>query len=252
MFIDSHAHMYFDKFDDDLDDVIKKHREAQVTKVIVPAIDINTGYQAIKLAKKYDGYYAACGIHPSDIPDDIDVLDELLEQLKNTHVVALGEIGLDYYWDTSKKEEQKKFFKAQLEIAKKLDLPVIIHNRSADEDVVKVLKEVDNHFKGVFHCYAGDEIMAKELIRMGFYISFTGNITFKKTDRIEALKSVPLERLLLETDSPFITPHPHRGKRNDPSYIPLIAEKIAEIKEISLEEVAEVTTKNAIKLFSLA
>ena len=252
MYIDSHAHLYFDRFDEDRDELISNLLENEnISNIINVATDLESCEKCIALAEKYMQLFATSGFHPNDL-DTLTNLKELniiKEFLKHDKVVAVGEIGLDYYWDKVDKEKQKKFFIKQLEIALEENYPVIIHNREADDDIFKIVKEVSNNYTGVFHCYAGSIEMAIKLIEMGFYISFTGNITYKKNDRREVIKELPIEKILLETDSPFLTPIPFRGKRNDSGKLKYIANEIAIIKDISIEKVARITSENTQKLF---
>ncbi len=253
MYIDSHAHLYFDRFDDDRDELIENLlNDEKIDNIINVATDLESCEKCIALSEKYKELYATSGFHPNalDLLKSIKELDIIKEFLKHEKVIAVGEIGLDYYWDIVDKEKQKKYFIRQLEIALEENYPVIIHNREADEDIFNIIKEVSNRYQGVFHCYAGSIDMAFKLIDMGFHISFTGNITYKKNDRREVIKELPLNKILLETDSPFLTPVPFRGKRNDSGKLKYIANEIALIKDISVEEVARVTSKNTKKLFS--
>ncbi|PIE77567.1 MAG: hydrolase TatD [Candidatus Delongbacteria bacterium] len=252
MLIDTHTHLYFDKYDNDRDFVIKNLKDNGVEKAIVVGTDIESCKKSIDLAEKYEYIYAAVGFHPTDLNGiTSDDIGELKSYLNHSKVVAIGEIGMDFYWDNVAKDKQKKFFVKQLELALNEDFPIIIHNREADNAIMEVLREVNSKYKGVFHCYAGNLEMAEELIEMGFYLSFTGNITYKKSDRAEIIKEIPLNKILLETDSPFLTPVPYRGKRNEPKYVEYVARKIAEIKKISYDNVVEQTTESAIKLFGL-
>jgi len=254
MFIDTHAHLFYNNFNGELDQILERAIKANVKYIVCPGTDVKTSKQSVEIADKYQSVYAAVGVHPHDTKD---FTGKEIEQLKKlaTHkkVVAIGEIGLDYYYDFSPKKQQIKAFKAQLDLAAELDLPVVIHNREANKDTMNILREYKSkNIKGQLHCYAGTIEDAEELIDMGFLISFTGNITFKKLEELrEILKTIPVENLMLETDCPFMTPVPFRGKRNEPSYIPYIAEKIAEVHNVSVEEVKELTTFNAINLFGI-
>ena len=252
MFFESHAHLYFEHYDEDRDKLITELLFSEIEGIINVGVDIETSYKSIKLAEKYENIYAACGLHPTDLKSNSDHdIKELRELLKHDKVVALGETGLDLYWDKVPLETQRKYFIKQLELALEEDYPVIIHSRDAEQETLKVINEVSDKYSGIFHCYAGSTETALELIEKGFYISFTGNITYKNNDREEVIKALPLDKLLLETDSPFLTPVPFRGKRNDPSKLRYIAQKIANLKNISIEEVAKVTSDNTRKLFRL-
>ncbi|MCB0750424.1 MAG: YchF/TatD family DNA exonuclease [Ignavibacteriae bacterium] len=254
MFIDTHAHLYYPNFNGEIEQVIERANMAGVKYILIPGTDLVTSKKAIDLAEKFEGVYAAVGVHPHDTTEwknsDLDILKDFA---KNPKVVAIGEIGLDYYYDFSPKEIQLAAFKAQIELALKLDLPIIVHNRESIEDIMNIIRSYkETKLRAQFHCFAGSKEDAKELISMGHYISFTGNITFKKADNLrEVLQSVKLDKLLLETDSPFMTPVPYRGKRNEPSNIPLIAESISEIKTVSMDDLARNTNYNAFKLFGI-
>lgn len=254
MFIDTHAHLFYPNFEGELDEVIERANTAGVKYIIVPGTDLATSKKAMNLAEKYESVYAAVGVHPHDTKewksDFINILEDFSQHPK---VVAIGEIGLDYYYDFSPKESQMEAFKAQLELALKVDLPIIVHNRESNEDVMNIIRGYkDTSLKGQFHCFAGSAEDAKELTSMGHFISFTGNITFKKMDSLrEVLKSVSLDKLLLETDSPFMTPVPYRGKRNEPSHVLLVAEKIAEVHNVSLEDISRNTNYNVNRLFGV-
>ncbi|MBU4486764.1 MAG: TatD family hydrolase [Candidatus Delongbacteria bacterium] len=251
-FFESHAHLYFDDFDKDRDKLIENLLFSSIEGIVNVGVDLHTSKQSIKLSDKYKNVYAACGFHPNDLQlikfEDMNILRELLSHEK---VVAIGETGIDLFRDRVPLEIQRKFFIKQLEIALEENYPVIIHSRAAEFETLDIINEVSDKYSGVFHCYAGGIDTAFKLIDKGFYISFTGSITYKNNDREEVVKEIPLEYMLLETDSPFLTPIPNRGKRNDPSNLRFIAQKIAEIKNISVEEVAMVTTENSKKLFRI-
>jgi TatD DNase family protein len=254
MYIDTHTHLFFANFDNDREEVIKNARDAGVEYMLVPGTDLKTSMQAIELSKQYDFIYAAVGIHPHDTKDWNDKwIDNIRELAKESKVVAIGEIGLDYYYDFSPKEKQKEAFEKQIELALELDLPVIIHNRDANEDIMKFARRYQSTpLKAQYHCFAGTVKNAGELVEMGHYISFTGNITFKKANKLrEVVEHVSVERMLIETDSPFLTPVPYRGKRNEPKHIPLIAEAIATIHHLRKEDVGRTTLWNAYKLFGI-
>jgi len=252
LFFESHAHLYFEHYDEDRDKLINELLSTEIDGIINVGVDIETSNLSIKLAEKYEKIYAAVGLHPTDLKSNSDDdIKELRELLKHKKVVAIGETGLDLYWDKVPLKTQNKYFIKQLELALEEKCPVIIHSRDAEQETLKVIREVSDKYSGVFHCYAGSTETALELIEKGFYISFTGNITYKNNDREEVIKALPLDRLLLETDSPFLTPVPFRGKRNDPSKLRYIAQKIADLKNISIEEVARVTSENTRKLFKI-
>lgn len=254
MYIDTHAHLFYPNFNGELDQIIERAQNAGIDSILVPGTDIQTSNQAIELSKQYEMIYTAVGVHPHETKEWNDDLINQIESLaKNKKVVAIGEIGLDYYYDFSPREIQLEAFRAQIELALKLDLPIIVHNRDSNDDIMEIVREyADTSLRAQFHCFAGSENDAKELTGMNHFISFPGNVTFKKADNIRRIiKSIPPENLLLETDSPFMTPVPYRGKRNEPSYIPIIADTISEIHSISLDELAKITSYNAYKLFGV-
>ncbi len=254
MYIDTHAHLFFPNFNGEVDQVIQRAKGAGIYAILVPGTDLVTSKQAIELAEKYDIIYAAVGVHPHETKEwEESLLNEIEELSNHPKVVAIGEIGLDYYYDFSPRDIQLEAFKSQIELALKVEKPIIVHNRESNEDMMEIIRSyADSGLRGQFHCFAGGSSDAQELIGMKFFLSYPGNITFKKADNLRTiLKSIPPEYLLLETDSPFMTPVPHRGKRNEPSYIPLIAEKISEIHNISLDELADITSYNAFKLYGI-
>ncbi|MFV0499855.1 MAG: TatD family hydrolase [Bacilli bacterium] len=251
MLVDSHAHLNDMMYKDDLDKIIVKAIKNDVRYIIINGYDIKSSEKAIEIASNYDMIYATVGIHPSETLNfDSKMIDKLKELARHKKVVAIGEIGLDYHYANSSVESQKQVFKLQLELARDLNLPVTIHSRDAIEDTYEILKSLDNY--GVMHCYSSSVAMANKFIDLGYYISLAGPVTFKNAKvSKEVAKQIPLENLLVETDSPYLTPHPYRGKRNDPSFVRLVAKEIAVIKEIDIKEVEEVTSANAKKLFSL-
>jgi TatD DNase family protein len=254
MFIDTHAHLFFENFKDDVNDVIVRAKENGVDYIIVPATDIKTAREAIELAEKYEQIYATVGIHPHDTKDwNENLIPQIEELAKHPKVIAIGEIGLDYYYDFSPKEQQIKAFKSQIDLALKLDLPVVIHNRDSDLDMMDIISSYcGTGLKAQFHCYNGSLDDALEFMKMNHFISFTGNITFKKSDRLrEILKHINLNHLLLETDSPFMTPIPFRGKRNEPAYVSHVAQQVADVHKISVEEVGKITSLNTFRFFGI-
>ncbi|SHH46150.1 TatD DNase family protein [Caloranaerobacter azorensis DSM 13643] len=254
MLIDSHAHLDDKRFDKDRDKIIKNLKDNDVSIVINPGADLASSIKAVALAEEYENIYAAVGIHPHDAKTmDEDTIEVLKSLLKKDKVIAVGEIGLDYHYDFSPRDVQKKWFREQIKLAKEFNLPIIVHDREAHKDVYDILKEEqDGTLRGVLHCFSGSVEMAKEYIKMGFYISFAGPITFKnaKTPR-EVAKAIDINRILIETDSPYLTPHPHRGKRNEPLYVRYVAAMIAELKGMTIEEVAHITAENTKKLFNI-
>ncbi|MFP7313603.1 TatD family hydrolase [Bacillus sp. FSL P4-0322] len=254
MLFDTHAHLNAEQYNEDLEQVIERAKSEKVEKIVVVGFDRPTITRAMELIEEYDFIYAAIGWHPVDA---IDMTDEDLAWIKDLSqhekVVAIGEMGLDYYWDKSPKDVQKEVFRRQIALAKEVKLPIVIHNRDATEDVVTILKEEGAaEVGGIMHCFTGSLETAKACMEMNFYISFGGPVTFKNAKKPkEVVKEIPSEKLLIETDCPYLTPVPFRGKRNEPSYVKYIAEQIAELREISFEELAELTTKNAKKVFRI-
>lgn len=254
--IDTHLHLDFDAFDADRDQVIERAVAAGVIRMITIGINRETSRRAVALAEQHGAVYAAVGVHPNDAGEwDESAKAELRELAAHPKVVAIGEIGLDYYWDRVPRDRQQTVFRAQLDLAAELGLPVIIHDREAHADVLRVVREwvADSapERRGVFHCFSGDEEMARQALDLGFFIGVDGPVTFKNARRLQALVAVlPLDRLLVETDAPFLAPHPYRGKRNEPAYVRLVAEKVAELHGLPLAEVARATTQNASRLFA--
>ncbi|MBO8169907.1 MAG: TatD family hydrolase [Thermoanaerobacteraceae bacterium] len=247
MLFDSHAHLGDRQFADDLDEVIRRAQENGVTHILNVGYDLEASRASVKLAEEYDNIYAAVGIHPHDAASVTeDTLNELRQLAQHDKVVALGEMGLDYYRNLSPKEKQQKVFRQQINLAKELDLPIIVHDRDAHQDTVRILKEEGaDKVGGILHCFSGSWEMAKQCMNLGFYISLAGPVTFKNAKRpVEIAKLISLNRLLVETDCPYLAPEPKRGKRNEPAYVCYVAEKIAELKRISLDELAFVTHNN--------
>ena len=252
MLIDTHVHLNAKQFNDSLEDVIKRALENDVSKMIVVGYDPATNKKAIELAERYDFIYATVGFHPTD---SIKVTDEdkklLLKQLTHKKVVGIGECGLDFYWDKEHIESQIELFKWHIEQSLELDLPLSIHMRDASEATYNVLSEYSN-VKGIMHCYSGSEEMVPLFIDLGLHISLGGPVTFKNGHKPKAVaKVVPIERLLVETDAPYLSPHPFRGKQNEPSRVKLVAEEIARLRDVSYKEIANQTTKNALELFNI-
>ncbi|MBE7022014.1 MAG: TatD family deoxyribonuclease [Ruminococcaceae bacterium] len=252
MLFDTHTHLDDERFNEDRDQVIEKVYASGVTLAVNIGADMASSKESVALSEKYDFIYAAVGVHPHEVETLTEADMETLKQLAALEkVVAIGEIGLDYYYDNAPRELQKKWFLRQLELARELDLPYIIHDRDAHADTMEMIKRVGYH-RGVLHCYSGSAEMARELLDMGFYISFAGPLTFKNGKRArEVAEIVPMERLLIETDSPYLTPEPHRGERNDSSLVRFVCEKLAEIKGISVEEAARITYENGKQFFGI-
>ncbi|MBO9604408.1 MAG: TatD family hydrolase [Paenibacillaceae bacterium] len=254
MLTDTHTHMNASAFDEDRDEVIRRALESGVTRIVNIGFNRETIPTSLALAERYDFVYTAVGWHPQDA---IDMREGDLEWIaslcKHEKVVAIGEIGLDYYWDTSPKDVQQRVFREQIRLARQVGKPIVIHNRDAHQDVVAILREEKaDEVGGIMHCFSGSWETAKLCLDLGFHISFGGPITYKNAKQPkEVLAQVPLDRLLLETDAPYLTPHPYRGKRNETSYVRLVAEAAAEIRGMTLEEIAAVTTANAIRLLGM-
>ncbi|MFQ5863774.1 MAG: TatD family hydrolase [bacterium] len=253
MLIDTHAHLYFNHFDGDREQVIQRAFEAGVKKVINIGIDLETCRQCMEMAEKHTSLFATVGIHPNDSTKlDEKSLATLKEFAQHPKVVAIGEIGLDFYRERAPVEIQRQAFRNQIALAKDVALPIVIHNRQAVRQILDILKQEGTEgLGGVFHCFSEDEQIAEEVLELGFHISFTGNLTFKNSELPEVAKVVPLERLLLETDSPFLSPAPKRGRRNEPAHVIYIAQKLAEIKGTNFDEIERITTENAIRLFGV-
>ncbi len=255
MYIDTHVHLNADQYDEDLQQVIDRALNSKVEKMVVIGFDRKTIKRAIELAEQYDFIYAVVGWHPVDAIDCTDEDLEWIEQLAaHEKVVGIGETGLDYHWDKSPRDIQQQVFRQQIQLAKRVKLPIIIHNREATEDVLTILREEDaQQVGGVMHCFGGSVETAYESIKMNFMISLGGPVTFKNAKKPkEVAAEIPLEHLMIETDAPYLAPHPYRGKRNEPSYVTLVAEEIARLKELPVETVAEATTKNAERFYNLS
>lgn len=255
MYIDTHVHLNADQYDEDLQEVIDRALKSKVEKMVVIGFDRKTITRAIDLAERYDFIYAVVGWHPVDAVDCTTEDLEWIEQLAaHKKVVGIGETGLDYYWDKSPKDIQQDIFRKQIQLAKRVNLPIIIHNREATEDVLSILREEDaQQVGGVMHCFGGSVETARESIDMNFMISLGGPVTFKNAKKPKQVAAeIPLEHLMIETDAPYLAPHPYRGKRNEPSYVPLVAEEIARLKELPVETVAQATTKNAERFYKFS
>ena len=246
--IDTHCHIFYDKYKNDIYEVVNRAKKEKVDKIICVGIDIETSKKSIKLSEKFESIFATVGFHPHEAKNATNsYLDTIKSLLEIPKVVAIGEIGLDYYYKHTDKKQQIKVFREQLELAKDLNLPVVIHNRESDDDLYDNIKN-SKISKGVVHCFSSDVNFANKLFELGLIISFTGIITFSK-ELQEVVKEIPMSKIMIETDSPYLTPIPFRGKRNEPYMVREIAKKIAEIKNLSFDEVVNVTTNNAKKLF---
>ncbi len=252
MYFDTHAHYDSSKFDADRDAVLRALPESGVTLVVDPGDNAERSRRAVELAQQYPHVYAAVGWHPEEAENwDENSLPAIRELAKQPKVCAIGEIGLDYYWDTTYRERQKEMFRAQIELALELDLPVIVHDREAHGDSLEIVRDYPA-LRGVFHCFSGSVEMAQELLRRGWYLGFDGPITYKNAARApEVIRICPMERILLETDSPYLAPVPNRGQRNDSRNLPYIAATVARIKDMPVEAVAAQTMENGKKLFGI-
>lgn len=250
MYIDSHCHLSKEYYDS-LDEIVNKAKENKVDTLIISGCDKNGIIEGLDIINKYENIYMTIGFHPSEAnittDEDLIWLENLIKD--NEKIIAVGEIGLDYYWVKDNKEIQRELFRKQLDIATRLNLPVVIHSREATQETYDILKEYK--LNGIIHCYSGSLEMAKEYIKLGYKIGIGGVVTFKNTNLVEVVKEIDIKEITLETDSPYLAPTPHRGKQNSPEYIPLIAEKISEIKEITKEQVGEITTNNIKELFKI-
>lgn len=251
-FFDSHSHYNDEKYDIDRNELIKSIYDEKITKTVCVGYNVEKSQEALKLAKENHFMFATCGISPNDIEGLVENSLEKIEKIaKDSKIVAIGEIGLDYYWNKDNKEKQKELFIKQIEIANRVKKPIVIHTRDAAVDTIEILKEHPVDKKGIFHCCPLNQELIKEGLKLGFYISFSGNITFKNAKSDSCVSLVPLDKLLIETDCPYLSPEPYRGKRNDSRNVKLVAAKVAEIKGIPLEEVAKATYENANKIFEI-
>lgn len=258
MLIDTHAHIYLDRFESDLDDVLERARGAGVEHIVMPAIDVPSIYQAIELAERYSGLHVMAAIHPSETKDASDAdFDAVAALCEHDYVVAVGETGLDHYWDRSFDDRQEEFLRRHIRLAVEKDLPIIFHNREAFDELVRIVEEERSRssnggrLRGIFHCFTGTPDEAGRVAQSGFLVGIGGIATFKNAGVAEYIKDIPLERIVLETDAPYLSPEPYRGKRNEPAHVRIVAEKLASIKERSFEEIAAATTANASRIFSL-
>ena len=251
MFIDTHCHLNYSPLSDDIQHYIEAAQKAGVKRMICIGTDIDSSRQAIQIAENFPAVFVSTGIHPNDSAQvKAGWQMEVLELAQHPKVVAIGEIGLDYYRDHASPETQIRAFSEQIELAQELQLPLVIHNRRANEDVKMIIRE-HGYFHAVLHCYSSTAEYAEEMLDLGLHLSFTGNVTYGSRKTEKAVRATPLDRLMLETDAPFITPVPHKGQPNQPAYIPLIAAKIAELKQLSIEEVEQHTSETATRFFGL-
>ena len=252
--IDTHAHLQMKDYNQDRDEVIARAAEAGVMYIINASFDLPSSQQALKLAEEHENFYAAVGFHPHDAKSlDDKALESLQEMAKHPKVVAIGETGLDYYRDLSPRSVQKSVFEIQLQLAKEMNLPVIIHNRDAHEDTLRILQNYKDNIRGVMHCFSGDQDFADRCLNMGLYISFAGPVTFPNARELQQIAAkVPSDKFFIETDCPFLAPQFKRGKRNEPSYVKAIAKKISELRHTTLQQISQTTTANARTLFNTA
>jgi TatD DNase family protein len=251
MIIDTHCHLYAKEFDNNRNEILQRAEQESIHKFYLPAIDSTTHAAMLDLENKNSKCIAMMGLHPCSVNVNYkDELQQVEEWFAKRNFVAVGEIGLDFYWDKTFVKEQTESFKMQIELAIKKNIPIVIHTRNAMQETINVVKEYSKqNVRGIFHCFSGSYESAKEIIKAGFYLGIGGVVTYKNAGLAEVLQKIDLKHIVLETDSPYLTPVPFRGKQNEPSYLKYIIEKVAEIKNVSIEEVAEVTTKNAAQIF---
>lgn len=253
MLIDSHAHLDDEKFDLDREYLIENLQKNGIELVVNVGADMESSRASVDLANLYDNIYAVVGVHPHAAKEMTDKSLEEIENLsKNKKVVAIGEIGLDYYYDNSPRDIQRTCFKEQIRLAKRLDMPIVVHTREADEDTLEILKEESEGLRGIIHCFSSDRAQLEEYLNLGFFIAIGGPVTFKKTDELkEVAKVIPIEKLLVETDAPYLAPHPYRGKRNEPIFVKQTANLIAELKGMTIEDLTLQTNKNTKEIFNI-
>jgi len=254
-FIDTHSHIYLPEFDQDRSEIVEKALAKGVKKLLLPNVDSSTIDSMLDICKSFpDACYPMMGLHPTSVKDNVEEELAIVERLlKENSFIAIGEIGIDLYWDKSFLAEQEEAFRFQIALAKKYNLPIVIHSRDSFEELFKILDNSNtSDLKGVFHCFTGTEKQAQKIVNdYGFKLGIGGVLTFKNSGLADQIKTIGIEHLILETDAPYLAPTPYRGKRNQPSYIPLIAQKLAEVKSISVDEIAQKTTQNAKELFNL-
>ncbi|MFW5942581.1 MAG: TatD family hydrolase [Chloroflexota bacterium] len=254
MLVDTHCHLDFERFDGDRDAIVERALAAGVKRMIVPALDLENCKAVLRLTERYSAVFAAVGVHPNSAAEWQDNwLDELRQMAAHDRIVAIGEIGLDYYWDTTPPDVQRRAFAAQLRLAAELDLPVIVHNREADKDVLHLLARSplrERERPGVLHSFSTTWATAETALEMGYYLGFTGPVTYPNADELrEVVARTPMDRILVETDAPFLAPQAHRGQRNEPAFVTEVAAQIAEVRENNLKIVEAMTTENAACLF---
>lgn len=258
MLVDTHAHLYLDRFEDDRDATLQRARQAGVEAIVMPAIDVPSIQNAVDLCERYDGLYAMAGLHPSetDAATDED-FDAVVEWCGHPSVVAVGESGLDYYWDRSFDERQQAFFRRHIRLAIEADLPLVIHNREATDDILDILAEersrtdAPEKMRGILHCYVDPPDVARRAWELGFYVGVGGILTFSNSEVDTYVRDVPLDHIVVETDSPYLAPEPNRGDRNEPAYVRHVADRLAQVKEVPVEEVERRTTENAEAIYGI-
>jgi TatD DNase family protein len=258
MIVDTHAHIYLDQFDEDLEAVIERAEEIGIKAILLPAIDLPSIDKAMSLRERWPFLYVMAAIHPCEVKSATDADFEAIERwADNDAIIAIGETGLDYYWDTSYNEKQHDFVRRHIRLAARVDKPIVFHDRGASEDLIRIVREEKEasanpeRIRGVFHCFGGPESISQAVLDLGFHVGLGGTYTFKNGGVPEAVSSVPMDRIVLETDSPYLTPAPFRGKRNEPAMIAHVARKLAEVRGMSVEEVERITTENAVRVFNL-
>lgn len=258
MLVDTHAHLYLDRFDDDRDAVLQRARDADVQTIVLPAIDVPSIQQAVDLSDAHDGLYAMTALHPSETKEATDAdFDAVRAWCDHPNVVAVGESGLDYYWDRSFDAKQQAFFRRHIRLAIDADLPLIIHNRDATDDVLRILEEerdrsgAPERLRGILHCFVDPPDVAERAHALGFLVGVGGIFTFKNSEVAAYVKDIPMEHIVVETDSPYLAPEPNRGKRNEPAYVRHVANKLARVKDLPIAEVERITTANARRIYDL-
>lgn len=258
MLVDTHAHLYLDAFNDDRDAVLHRAREVGVETIVLPAIDVSSIQQAVDLSERHEGIYAMAALHPSETKEATEEeFEAVKEWCSHPQVVAVGESGLDYYWDRSFDDRQQAFFRRHIQLAIDVDLPLVIHNREATDDILEILAEeraASDHperLRGILHCYVDPPEVADRAWDLGFYVGVGGIMTFSNSDVDEYVRDVPLDHIVVETDSPYLAPEPNRGDRNEPAYVRHVADHLARIKEVPIEDVERVTTENAREIYGL-
>ena len=258
MLVDTHAHLYLDRFDDDREAVLQRARDAKVNVIVQPAIDVPSIQQAVDLSRAHDGLYAMAALHPSETEDATEAdVEAVRAWCDDPHVVAVGESGLDYYWDRSFDDRQQQFFRRHIRLAMETDLPLVIHNREATDDVLRILQEERDaaahpeRLRGILHCFVDPPEVAERAWELGFYVGIGGIATFSNSEVASHVAEIPIEHIVVETDSPYLAPEPNRGDRNEPAYVRHVADRVARAKDLPIAEVERVTTQNALDIYGL-